>query len=248
MFEALRRIVEEGTRAVVLTVVAGPDLGGKLLVREDGTTVGDGPPELADLAPDAIRRGKSHVLEQEGRTVFADVFGPPARLLVFGAVDTAEALCGAAKLLGWTAVVADARARFATPERLPSADEIVVAWPEEALARVRPDLGTAVVVLTHDDKFDIPALVGALATDAFYIGALGSRRNQERRRERLREHGVTDAELARIAGPCGLDVGAESPAETALSIIGEILAVRAGRDGGRLRDASARIHAEVAPA
>jgi len=244
LFDELRPIVEAGERAVVLTVVAGEDVGAKLLVREDGSTVGDGPPELARLAPDALRRGRSHVLEDEGRTVFADVFGPPPRLLVIGAVDTAEALCRAARLLGWTTIVADARARFATSERIPSADELIVAWPEEALARVQPDLGTAVVVLTHDDKFDLPALTGALATDAFYVGALGSRRNQERRRERLLEAGVDEDALDRIAGPCGLDVGADSPAETALSILAEILAVRAGRDGGRLKQSRERIHAE----
>jgi xanthine dehydrogenase accessory factor len=243
-FEELRRVVEAGERAVVLTVVDGEDVGAKLLVREDGTTAGDGPPELAELAPAALRRGRGHVVELGESKVFADVYGPPARVFVYGAVDTAEALCRAAKLLGWTTVVADARARFATRERLPSADEILVAWPEEALAQVQPDLGTAVVVLTHDDKFDVPALTGALASDAFYVGALGSRRNQERRRELLREAGVSDEDLDRIAGPCGLDIGAESPAETALSMLAEILAVRAGRPGGSLKDAKTRIHVE----
>ena len=108
---------------------------------------------------------------------------------------------------------------------------------------MRPDSATAVVVLTHDDKFDLPAIAGALETEAFYIGALGSRRNQERRRERLLEAGVPEEALERISGPCGLDIGAESPAETALSMLAEILAVRAGREGGRLRDAKTRIHA-----
>jgi xanthine dehydrogenase accessory factor len=109
---------------------------------------------------------------------------------------------------------------------------------------VKPDLGTAIVVLTHDDKFDLPALSGALATEAFYIGALGSRKNQERRRERLVEYGVSAADFDRISGPCGLDVGAESPAETALSILAEMLAVRAARPGGKLKDAKTRIHVE----
>jgi xanthine dehydrogenase accessory factor len=206
--------------------------------------VGDGPPELAALAPDALRAGRSHVLEQGGTTLFADVFGPPPRLLVYGAVDTAEALCRAAKLLGWTTIVADARARFATPERVPSADELLVAWPEEALAHVQPDLGTAIIVLTHDDKFDLPLLSAALASDAFYIGALGSRRNQERRRELLLEAGIGESDLERISGPCGLDIGAESPAETALSMLAEVLAVRAGRSGGALTRSGHRIHAE----
>jgi len=246
LFEELREVVESGGRAVVLTVVSGPDTGAKLLVREDGSTAGEGPAELAGLAPAALRRGRSHVLEAGDRTVFADVFGPPPRLLVYGAVDTAQALCAAAKLLGWTTVVADARARFATRERVPSADEILVEWPDEALARVRPDSNTAVVVLTHDDKFDLPMLTGTLATEACYVGALGSRRNQERRRERLLEAGVSEDDLDRIAGPCGLDLGADTPAETALSILAEILTVRAGREGGRLKVSHERIHVEPA--
>src|SRR5207249_8120918 len=177
--------------------------------------------------------------------VFAEWYGPPPRLLVYGAVDTAEALCRAAKLLGWTAIVADARGKFATRERIPSADELIVAWPEEAISQVAPDHQTAVVVLTHDDKFDEPALKGALETEAFYIGALGSRRNQERRRERLLEAGVSEEALGRIAGPCGLDIGADAQEETALSILAEILAVRAKRPGGSLREAKQRIHVEV---
>jgi xanthine dehydrogenase accessory factor len=198
-----------------------------------------------DVADDLIRSGHSKVVELHGRRVFADVFGPPPRLFVYGAVDTADALCAAAKAIGWRAVVADARARFATSRRLPNADEVIVAWPEEALAQVAPDHTTAIVVLTHDDKFDLPLLTGALATEAYYIGALGSRRNQERRRERLLEAGVDESELERISGPAGLDIGAHTPAETAVSMLAEIMAVRAGRDGGRLKESSGRIHAEV---
>jgi xanthine dehydrogenase accessory factor len=244
VFEELRQVVESGERAVVLTVLEGDDAGAKLLVREDGSTAGDGPAELAALASAAIRAGRSHVLEHEGARVFADVYGPPARLLVYGAVDTADALCAMAKLLGWHTIVADARSRFATRERIPSADELLVEWPDETLAQVQPDVGTAVLVLTHDDKFDVPLLKGAVKTEAFYIGALGSRRNQERRRGVLRDEGVSDEELDRISGPAGLDVGAETPAETALSMLAEALAVRVGRDGGRLRASAHRIHAE----
>jgi xanthine dehydrogenase accessory factor len=214
---------------VVLTVVAGEDVGKKL---HD--------PELEQTAR---RRGRSHVFEHEGRTVFADVSVPPPRLFVYGAIDTAEALCSAAKLLGWRTIVADARRRFATPERIPSADELLVLWPDEALAHVAPDAATAVVVLTHDDKFDLPLVRGALATEAFYLGWLGSRRNQERRRGLLLEAGVTDEDLERVSGPAGLDLGAASPEEMAVSILGEILAVRAGRSGGLLRETSTHIHA-----
>ena len=183
------------------------------------------------------------MIEHDGTTVFADVFGPPPRLLVYGAIDTAEALCRLASLLGWRTIVADARARFATRERIPSADELLVAWPEDAIEHVQPDLGTAIVVLTHDDKFDLPLVRGVLATEAFYLGWLGSRRNQERRRGLLLEEGVPQDDLDRISGPAGLDLGAGSREETAISILAEILAVRAGRPGGLLRETSTRIHA-----
>jgi xanthine dehydrogenase accessory factor len=168
----------------------------------------------------------------------------PFRLLVFGAVDLAEALCKVANELGWVTIVADPRGRFATRERIPSADELLVEWPEEVLARVKPDRSTAVVVLAHEDRFDIPALVRALRSKAFYVGALGARRNQERRRARLLEEGLSEDEIDRIAGPTGLDVGAETPAETAVSILAEILAVRSGRTGGRLKESKGRIHRE----
>jgi xanthine dehydrogenase accessory factor len=215
---------------VVLTVVAGDGVGEKL---HD--------PELERAAR---RRGRSHVLEVGGHTVFADVVADPPRLFVYGAVDTAESLCAAARLLGWRTIVADARPRFATRERIPSADELLVLWPDEALAAVAPDASTSIVVLTHDDKFDLPLMRGALATDAFYLGWLGSRRNQERRRGLLRDEGIAEDELGRISGPSGLDVGADSPAETAVSILAEILAVRGGRPGGRLREATTRIHGD----
>jgi xanthine dehydrogenase accessory factor len=192
-------------------------------------------------ADQLIRGARSRVV---GST-FADVLGPPPRLFVYGAVDTAEALCKAAKGLGWRTIVADARAKFATNERLPSADEVLVEWPEEALTRVAPDHATAVVVLTHDDKFDVPALRAALRSEAFYVGALGSRRNQERRRERLLEAGVPEDALDRIHGPAGLDLGAATTGETALSILAEIVATRFGRTGGPLRGSTQRIHAEV---
>jgi xanthine dehydrogenase accessory factor len=243
--EPQTREYDERERAVLFTVIDGEPFGAKLLVHADGRTEGDGPTDLAELAPAALRRGKGHVLEQEGRTVFADVFGPPPTLFVYGAVDTAEALCGMAKQLGWRTVVADARARFVTRERIPSADELLQLWPEEALAQVQPDTATAIFVLTHDDKFDLPLLTAAVRTEAFYIGALGSRRNQERRNTLLRDAGLTDEELERISGPSGLDIGADTPAETALSMLAEALAVRARRKGGQLKDSPHRIHAEV---
>jgi xanthine dehydrogenase accessory factor len=231
LIEEIRALLGRDERFVVSTVVAGAGLGSHELSTDDGV---------------ALRRGRSHLVDEGESKLFADVFGPPPRLLVFGAVDTAEELCRLAKQLGWRTIVADARGKFATAERVPSADQMIVAWPEEVLAQVQPGSDTAVVVLTHDDKFDLPALKGALASDALYVGALGSRRNQARRCERLLEAGVPEDELDRIAGPCGLDIGAATPAETALSIMAEILAARAGREGGPLRDAPGRIHADVA--
>jgi xanthine dehydrogenase accessory factor len=181
--------------------------------------------------------------EIEGERVFAEVLGPPPLLLVFGAVDLAEELCRAANGLGWRTIVTDARARFATRDRIPSAGELVVAWPKEALEQFPPDDRTAVVVLTHEERWDVPAIMGALASDAFYVGAIGSRRTQERRRKRLLEEGVPAEQLERLSGPAGLDLGAATSAETALSILAEILAIRAGREGGRLKASGERIHA-----
>jgi len=243
LLERLEKVIEKERRAVLFTVVEGEDAGRSWLAVQGEST--DAPASLAAQVDEILRAGRSRVLEEEGRVVFADVYEPPPRLLVIGAVDTAEALCAAAKQLGWRTIVADARGKFATHERIPSADELIVGWPEEALEQVRPDSATAVIVLTHDDRFDVPALKGALETEAFYVGALGSRRNQERRRERLLEAAVPEESLDRISGPCGLDIGAISPAETAVSILGEMLAKRAGREGGSLQAARGRIHVTV---
>jgi xanthine dehydrogenase accessory factor len=171
---------------------------------------------------------------------------PAPRLILVGAVELAEAVCRAAKPLGWTTLVVDARPALATRERVPSADELLVEWPEEAFEHLLPDEETAVLVLAHDDRFDMPALTAALASPAFYVGALGSRRTQRRRRERLIELGLSEEALERIHGPCGLDIGAETSAETAVAVLAEILAVRGGRTGGSLREREAPIHAELA--
>jgi xanthine dehydrogenase accessory factor len=247
VFERLRQAIERDERAVLFTVIEGGEAGTHLLVLEGGERSGDGvPEELASRADELIRGHRNQILELGDLRVFAEVYGPPPRIFVYGAVDTAESLCAAARQLGWRTIVADARAKFATRERIPSADELIVAWPEEALEQIGPDHATAVVVLTHDDKFDEPALKAALASEAFYVGALGSRRNQERRRERLLEAGVPEDDIERIQGPCGLDLGAESQPETALSILAEIVAVRNEREGGKLKQSKQRIHVEVA--
>jgi xanthine dehydrogenase accessory factor len=240
--DRLLEIAHGEERAVLFTVVEGPQPGARLLVLLDrDETVGDAPAGLATLAPE-IRRSGMH--EVEGMKVFAEVYGPPPRLVVVGAVDTAEALCSAARLLGWHTICIDPRALLATRERIPSADELIVEWPDDALARIAPDHNTAVVTLAHDEKFDVPTLKVALRTDAFYVGAIGSRRTQAKRRERLLEEGMTEAEVAQIHGPAGLDIGADTPAEQAISMLTEALAVRAGRRGTPLRTAPGRIHVE----
>jgi xanthine dehydrogenase accessory factor len=214
------------TAQTVFTVIDGPRIGERWV--EPGGALPSG------------------VVEVDGERVFVEALGPPPRLLVFGAVDLADALCRAAGNLGWRTTVADARPRFATDERLPSADEIVVAWPKEVFARVEPDDRTAVVVLTHEERWDVPALAGALASGAFYVGALGSRRTQAKRREQLLDTGVSADQLERLHGPAGLDLGAATPGETAISILAEIVATRTGRSGGSLRASSGAIHAEPA--
>jgi xanthine dehydrogenase accessory factor len=246
LIHRLVELRESEERGILFTGIEGEEAGTKVLVLESGERLGAGLEGAVAQFDELIRRGRNKLITlDDGSKVFAEWYGPPPRLLVYGAVDTAEAMCRSAKLLGWHTIVADARAKFATRERIPSADELIVEWPQEALAQVQPDHQTAIVVLTHDDKFDEPALIGALETEAFYIGALGSRRNQERRRERLLEAGVSEEALDRIMGPCGLDIGADTQEETALSILGEVLAVRGERDGGFLRDAKKRIHVEV---
>jgi xanthine dehydrogenase accessory factor len=236
LYERLRLALEREERAVLLTVVEGDSVGEKTLV-VGGEVLGDGPAELAEGAHTGL-------VEHEGRKVFVEVFGPPPKLVVLGAVDVAESLCALARQLGWRSVVADTRARLATRERIPSAGELVVGWPDEVLAEIGLDEDSAVVVLTHDEKLDLPALLAALGSPAFYVGALGSRRAQAARRERLLEAGLDEAELERLSGPSGLDLGASTPAETALSIMAEAVAIRAGRSGGRLAESTGRIHAE----
>jgi xanthine dehydrogenase accessory factor len=246
LIHRLAELRESEERGILFTGVEGNGVGTKVLVLESGETIGEGLDDAVTQFDELIRRGRNKLLTlDDGSKVFAEWYGPPPRLFVYGAVDTAEAMCRGAKLLGWHTIVADARGKFATPERIPSADELIVEWPAEAIAQVRPDHQTAIVVLTHDDKFDEPALIGALETEAFYIGALGSRRNQERRRGRLLEAGVEESALERIMGPCGLDIGADTQEETALSILAEILAIRGQREGGFLKDAKKRIHVEV---
>jgi xanthine dehydrogenase accessory factor len=166
----------------------------------------------------------------------------PPRLVLFGAVELAAALSSLGRALGWRTYVVDPREQHLTRERFPNADELIAAWPAEAVARLGGiDESTAVAVLTHDPVLDDPALEIALRSPAMFVGGMGSRRTQERRRERLLEAGLTEEEVARLSGPIGLDLGARTAMETALSILGEIVAVSHDRDGGRLRAAEGPI-------
>ncbi|MDQ6608117.1 MAG: XdhC family protein [Actinomycetota bacterium] len=248
-FHALAR---SGARAALVTVLQGGPLpGAKLLVGADGAASGSlGSAGLdaaaLELAGAALWSERSEQQEVAGATLFVDVVAPPPRLIVFGAVDFAAQLAEVAVLAGWRAFVIDPRARFATPERFPAAERVIAAWPQEALAQLDPiDRATAVAVLTHDPKLDDAALSAVLASEAGYIGAMGSRRAQEHRRERLLAAGMTEDQLQRISAPIGLDLGALTAAETALSIMSEIVAVRRGRTGGRLIDSRGRIHDAV---
>jgi xanthine dehydrogenase accessory factor len=184
---------------------------------------------LTDALRSAILRrlaaDKSGSVEADGASLFVQVFSPPPRLIVVGAVHIAQPLAPMASLAGYGVVVIDPRRAFATDERFPDV-ELSSEWPDEALARLKPDSRTAVVTLTHDPKLDDPALAAALRSEAFYIGALGSRKTHAARLHRLRKDGFGDNELARIHGPVGLSIGAVSPAEIAVSIIAQVTEVR----------------------
>jgi xanthine dehydrogenase accessory factor len=175
--------------------------------------------------------------------IFIQSFAPKADLYIFGAIDFARAMARIGKYLGYRVTVVDARPIFATEARIPDADRVVVSWPDEFLAAARVEPRTAIVILTHDPKFDVPLLKVALGTNAGYIGIMGSRRTHAERVDLLRAEGVGDADLLRISAPVGLDIGARTPEEMAVSIAAEIVALRAERGGGRLRDGSQSIHA-----
>jgi xanthine dehydrogenase accessory factor len=194
-----------------------------------------------------IRRYGAHG-ERRGDelSVFVNAFAPPPRMLVFGAIDFAAAVARVGKFLGYHVTVCDARQVFATKSRFPDADEVIVEWPHRFLAGTSIDSRTVICVLTHDPKFDVPLLEVALRTPAGYIGAMGSRRTHDDRIERLREVGLTGAELARLRSPIGLDLGARTPEETAVSIAAELIQLRWGGSGQPLTATEGRIHHQLA--
>jgi xanthine dehydrogenase accessory factor len=238
------QIARAGGRATEVTMLEGSRPGAKLLVEADGARSGSlGAPELDDEAARvAAELLWSESSERRG-ALFFDVTAPAPRLIVFGAVDVAVPLCRLARTAGLRPYVVDPRARFARAERFPDAEEVIAAWPDEAFAGLGGiDPATSIVVLTHDPKLDDAALLIALRSPARFVGAMGSRRAQEARRERLLAAGLGEQELARLAAPLGLDLGGVTPGETALSVLAEVVAARYGHDGGRLCDARGRIH------
>ncbi|MET9497222.1 XdhC/CoxI family protein [Streptomyces sp. NPDC006552] len=253
-----------GEAAALARVVSGPAalMGRALLVRADGSVEGGfgAHPELdrtvaeeARAYLDAGRTATLEIGEQGSRcgaplTLLVESSVPPPRMIVFGAIDFASALVRIGRFLGYRVTVCDARPVFATAARFPDADEIVVEWPHEYLARTEVDARTVLCVLTHDAKFDVPLLQLALRLPVAYVGAMGSRRTHLDRNERLREVGVTELELARLRSPIGLDLGARTPEEVALSIASEIVAHRRGGSGVSLTGAHTPIHHEGAAA
>ncbi len=255
IFEALEAALAAGKPAATITIVRGPGLGRKLLSLQ-GETVGSlGSAALDERAVahawallDAEKSETRAEIDPESGAeieVFYETFPAPPTLLIFGAVHVAQALTTFAKALGFRVIVSDARQKLATPERFPLADQILQAWPDDALNQLALPANTYVAILTHDPKFDEPALLGTLDTAARYIGAVGSRRTNADRRERLRAAGVSEESMARIRGPIGLDIGAATPEEMAISILAEIIAVRHGREGGPLTRALGNIRGEI---
>ena len=236
----VRRRVEAEEAVVVATIVGGSRVGQRMLIYPDGSSRGS----LGSAALDQRAKAdyRDRLLNAESKTiayadagdsdaetlVFYDVYPSPDRLLVFGGVHVAVPLVDLAKTLGFRITVVDARGQWATPERFPKADEIVVAYADEFLETTRLDLSTYVVVLTHDPKLDDPAIIRAVQHDVRYIGAIGSRRTHAGRIERLKAAGITDEQVARIHAPIGLDIRARNPEEIALSILAEMIAAKNG--------------------
>jgi xanthine dehydrogenase accessory factor len=259
-FEDVAASIRRREPVAVATVVSGPGaVGARRVVWADRATGSLAPGEsyadrLDAAVDDDVRgmlaqglTGQRHYGRQGERrldelTVFVHAFAPPPRMLVFGAIDFAAAVARVGKFLGYHVTVCDARPVFATPKRFPEADEVVVKWPHRFLADAEIDTRTVICVLTHDPKFDVPLLEVALKTPAGYIGAMGSRRTHDDRLKRLREAGVAEEELARLRSPIGLDLGARTPEETAVSIAAELIQLRWGGSGRPLTDTAGRIH------
>jgi len=253
--DGVARSIANEEPVAVATIVRGPHFVGRhLVVRPDHTEGSLGTQRLDDTVREDVigmlaagRTGFLHYGSEgerlgDGLDVFVASYAPPAQMFVFGAIDFSAALVRVGKILGYKVTVCDARPVFATAKRFPDADEVVVDWPHRWLEQQRVDERTVIAVLTHDPKFDVPALTVALRTNAGYIGAMGSRRTHEDRLMRLKEAGLTDDELARLHSPIGLDLGARTPEETAISIAAEIVQARWGGSGKHLATTDGPIH------
>jgi xanthine dehydrogenase accessory factor len=251
--------VEGGEPVAVATVISGPgQIGARRVIWGDAARASSGSLRAGDRLDAAVDDDVRGMLAQgltgirhygahgerrgDELAVFVNSFAPPPRMYVFGAIDFAAAVARIGKFLGYRVTVCDARPVFATRPRFPDADEVVVDWPHRFLAQVDVDARTVICVLTHDPKFDVPVLEVALRTRAGYVGAMGSRRTHDDRLARLRAIGLTDAELARLRSPIGLDLGARTPEETAVSIAAELIQLRWGGTGQALTDTEGRIH------
>lgn len=258
-FPAVAESVRTEEPVAVVTVIEHPEfVGSRMVVWPEGTSGSLGSSRIdaavADDARGMLATGRSGSLEYgtegqrrgEGMRVFVNAFEPPPRMLVFGAIDFAAAMARMGSFLGYRVTVCDARQVFATRSRFPEVDDVVVDWPhrylEGEVEAGRVDERTAVMVLTHDPKFDVPLLEVALRSRVNYVGAMGSRRTHDDRAGRLRERGVSEAELAKLASPIGLDLGARTPEETAVSIAAELIGLRWGGSGARLSEVSGPIH------
>lgn len=237
-------IVSENLRAkklfAVATILNGERAGTKLVLYPSGAPDGTlGDPALdTQLSTDTqrlMREERSETRTYGETDVFIETYAPPPRLVIVGGVHTAIPLTHFAKLLGFHVTIVDGRGRFATRERFPHADELIVEWPDDAIPRLRMDAMTFVVILTHDPKFDLPTLKALSTTHPRYIGAMGSRETRRQHMEELRAQGVPDEFLKTVYGPVGLDLGGRSPEEMALAIIAQVVAVRYGRTGGHLK-------------
>jgi len=233
LFKSLRSVLVEEQPAVLVTVVKGPDelLGCEMLVKDDGNVAGtlrDDLNELAmNLARETLTQGESRrAMFNEDIEVFMEVILPPPTLIAVGGVHITIALMALAKTLGYRTVVVDPRTAFGNETRFPNVDQLIPLWPQEAFQQIPITRSTAIAMLTHDPKLDDPALKIALPSPAFYVGALGSKTTQAKRRQRLLDEGLTEAQLNRLHGPIGLEIGAGTPEEIAMSIMAEIVAAR----------------------
>lgn len=238
VIQSLKFALKEDRLVALVTVLIGANPGGKLLVWPDGRTEGDlGSKELNQQAArlagqqlEALESGRFSVeVDEQVNDLFIEVHLPLPKLVIIGAVHIAVPLVSIAKVLGFHTIVIDARRAFATEDRFPHADQLIVAWPTDALKEIELDQSTSIVTLTHDEKFDVPVLSYVIQTPVRYIGVLGSVNTHAKRVQSLLEYGVTDEQIARIHGPVGLDIGAKSVEEIALSIMAEIVAVMHGR-------------------